>query len=486
MGFVKPYHTSVLHHTTCYTLLMPENTANFQSESVTHTPVPQPEITQENTRESATPQQSTPKHFPLMKLLSVAVLLLVIAGAGYFALQTMPAGINDQSAMNDQSDDVSLDTNPSADTSANIPQGNPQLFFLKDPGKDSGISPEGWLINPDGTNVDQVELPKFDDVYKNPYQQKLFLTQVTEDYSSTTLLIKDLETGETATHALFSHPNPEVIENIQLLNPSAVAPDSSAVVYSVFFTEPCPERPPLPSGFEGGYGPCVPDMDPAIPEGTYVYNVKTGENTHIGGTVGVSRWDVANDLLYFIDHTYNENGLYSFNLTTKERTLVYKASTFGFGAYPLFSSNKMVLIEGTTGDMPGEESMSQVSILDRDTNEKTIIATESWAQFQPFASLSPDESKFIYYETPHRSDGHTLGVLYLYDLESGESKRLTPESQLDRFSRNGHWIDNTSFITLVETLETDDYYNGNNYLVNINTQTGEITRITPNNDVYRF
>ena len=62
---------------------------------------------------------------------------------------------------------------------------------------------------------------------------------------------------------------------------------------------------------------------------------------------------------------------------------------------------------------------------------------------------------------------------------------ITPETVTESYGIRGVWLDDNTYVTMVSTIE-EPFYNGNNFLVKIDVPTGQITRLTPDDDVYRF
>lgn len=419
-------------------------------------------------------------HRLIILLFFASLIGIIIAIFFAFKYYRLSALVTNQSK-NNQNPVVSDTGNKSYDTSgdlspADLTADKPTeklLLFSRNPNPDKPGDAQAWLMSVKGLDLKRLETPGFLSIFKQLSSNLVFFIKTA---TSGTLSVKNIANNEITEYSLINHPKPEVNEYLLIDNLKNIAHDDSYLVYNVMFTEPCQD-----TLLQGGSGPCFPDPDPNFPDGSYLYNLNNKENTYLGGSVIVSRWDLKNSLLYFISLEFNKTGLYSVNLQSKVIKLEEKSETFGYGAYPLFSSDLLIKFEGTTEN----PSMSRLSLTDRKTNETRLIGSGTWAEIQPFASISPDETSFLYIRSTSRN-GFQYHSLYLYDLTSSQLKRITPSSTSESYSINGIWIDNESFVTLVDTIEENAYHNDNNYLVSINTKTGQISRLTENNDVYRF
>jgi hypothetical protein len=273
-----------------------------------------------------------------------------------------------------------------------------------------------------------------------------------------------------------------VREGVALGNINGISPDGSMFIYSTFFVTACPPFEMEP-GFEGGSGPCEPDPDPNFPGGYYLYDIKNGQSTHLGMSVLVSAWDLPNGKMYFNDIDSNK-GLQVLDLQSKSAVIFDRAETFGYGAFPMLTSNLLIKIEGQTGNQDGQDSSVALSLTDLTTRAKTVLDSGSWASIQPFASIAPDESKFIYERTVVNEQGRGVSVLHVYDLQSKQLRQLTPPSTTASYSIYGYWPDNDHFITTVNETGAD-FNNFKNSLVKIDVSTGMISKLTEES-VYRF
>lgn len=356
-----------------------------------------------------------------------------------------------------------------------------QLLFVRDPNPDQNAPADlqAWLIKPDGTKESQTDLPTFTSAFKYPNRLQIFFTQA--EFTDS-FFVKNLATGEIEHHTPLRHPDPEVDEHVSLYELNNIAPDGSVVLFSTMYTTKCPEVSPLP-GFQGGSSRCEPDPIPDVPVGYYLYNLTTKTATHLGDTIAISRWDTDNRALYYIDHAFNNAGLRKIDLKTQEITTVDQATTFGYAAYPLFTRPLLLKHIGSTSDS-GDASMSQNQIVNLETGVTTGIDSGQWADLQPFMTVFPDESGFLYLRTEH-VNGLQVGSLHRHDFTTNTTEQLTPYSTTQSYSIRGTWVDDSHFVTAVDPIEQEGYDNTNQYLVNINVQTGEIKPLTEAN-VARF
>lgn len=418
-----------------------------------------------------------PKKFPLFPVLTV----LLIVGA--FALGY---SLNKSSLPITNEESIKNETSPTASVTVAIKKEiKPQLFFVKDPNQDVSDDLQGWLISPNDKKLEKVDLPAFLSAYKYPTSQKIFFTKFAKDGNTDGMLfIKDLTSGEINQFELIKHPNPEAKESIAINTLNSIAPDDSALVYNVSFFKDCPPISIEP-GFEGGFGPCEPDPDPNYPAGYYFYDLINKTNTHIDDIVIPAAWDLKNGKFYYTTLEYQKNGLKVIDLKTKQISMVDKAETFGYGGFPLLKSKMIVKIEGQTGDVPGQKSSSELILLNTETKEKKVIDSGRWAEIQPFAAISPDETKFLYIRSKLDSQSRAIYSLYAYDFKTGMTRQVTPVSTTSSYSIHGSWLDDDNFVTTVNETPTSNYNSTKNYLVKINLANDEVTKLT-DDSVMRF
>lgn len=124
-------------------------------------------------------------------------------------------------------------------------------------------------------------------------------------------------------------------------------------------------------------------------------------------------------------------------------------------------------------------------MIDNANNSETRIEEATWADIQPNITATPNEKYAIYVKTD-RINGHAFNTLHRLNTTTLEKLQLTPSTDRFSYSNEGVWIDNETYITLVDTVEMENYYNGNNYLVSININTGEIKRLIEDDSVDDF
>lgn len=422
--------------------------------------------------------QLTPKKFALSPIL----IALVVIGAfsfGYFLSQ--PNSVTQDNKIDNSQSDSTKDqqVSPITSVSKTVEKTKPEFLIIK---QNASHDDQPWTVSLDGTES-QLFLPDFFIAYKHPNSQNIFFTKTNSDRKvDGSVFVKNISSNETKQYELIKHPKPEVNEGISINNLDSIAPDDSAFVYSVYFTQDCPPASISP-GFEGGFGPCEPDPDPNLPAGFYLYDLKTKNNIFLGDEVIPSTWDLENRKFYFSSLDAQDNGLKMVNLDTKEVTMFDRAETFGYGAYPLLKSKFIIKIEGQTGDVTGQESSSVLSLYNVLTKEKKILDRGRWAAIQPFASVSPNETKFLYIRSTLDSQSRAVYSLYSYDFETGQAKRATPESMVSSYSIYGNWLDEDNFVTMA--IEVDTNNNDKKYLVKIDLKNEQVTKLT-DDDVYRF
>lgn len=417
---------------------------------------------------------------------SLLVVLLIVAAffLGYFFNKQTLVTLENTNANQDQ-----ITENQEASATTSISPANQKVvtefLFTTDPNKDVSHDFQAWLLSLDGEQK-KLDLPDFSIAFKYPNSSKVFFLQNAPfpgtDFDGF-ISVKDLLSNETQKYELIKHPKPEVNESININSLNNIAPDGSMLVYNVFFSEPCPPVTFEP-GFEGGFGPCEPSPEPNFPNGDYVYDFATQTNTSLGELAIVSKWDLENKKLYFVSMEYQKNGLKVMDLKTKQISTVNNAETFGYGASPLLKSNFIVKVEGQTGDVAGQTSSSILSLYNLTTKETKILDSGRWADIQPFISVSPDESKFLYVRSTLDSQHRAIYSLHYYDFKTGQIKRATPESTISSYSIHGWWLDENNFVTTVNETGSS-YDNSKNFLVKIDVTNQQLTKLTDGN-VYRF
>ncbi len=358
-----------------------------------------------------------------------------------------------------------------------------RLAYLKEEKKDGKDIWIAYLMRPDGSAVEKLDIPHVYNAYKQPESSLLYYSATD---SADTIFVKNLNTSETLPIQPIHHPNPEVNVGIRTEGLNGLSPDGKYLVFNVGFDMPCPPPPSgSPTPTEGG--PCMPDELPELPSGMYLYDLAK-QTAHVigrGMEYRIANWDLAHHKVYLINLGYKTSGLDEVDLQTLAVRRVHNAESFGYGAYPIPFADKLAIINGTTGDSDAGPSASSISVFDQKTNQTTKFDEGVWADIQPFVNVAPDQKYFLYERTTHFSDGKAAGSIWRYDLATGEKKRLTPDTQTESFNVRGTWVDNQDYISRVNVIEPD-YRSTTNYLMNLNVATGEMTRITPKNDVARF
>jgi hypothetical protein len=415
----------------------------------------------------------------------IIIIVAIIAAAGYLAYRyfvlgsLLPAGAPQSSP--------AASAVPAASTFSRVLPvqiANPSsvLAYVRDADPET-TGFEVWLIDPATAKEEKLDIGLVLEAFKHYGSSLLFYRPVSDAGNSGELRVLDLTDGSEITHTLITHPDPDAIENVYLQNITHISPDAKWLVFSADFFEPCPTPSPFPSGFEGGFGPCQPDENLAFPTGYYLYELATGQATPLPGMMRLSRWDPEGGKLYFI----TSNATKVLDLATKSSSTPDTSSYFGYYTYPLLSKNMLVKNEAATGDSgAGGRAFATMSLLDLATREaKEFDSVEAWAVIQPFITSSPDENEVLYLRTTH-VDGYMRNAIYRYSLTSQSMSRLTPEDNSLSFSLYGAWLDDRTFVTSVNQMEGSEYSNLTNYLVQIDLDTGSVTRLTSHDLVSRF
>lgn len=416
------------------------------------------------------------------------VLVLLIALGGYVLWQS--GGLLQSSTTPEsQSTDVALASPTPVATPSIAPYDRHELLFTTHSTNDEGTLSQfvNWMLDLQGGASTKMDLPEQAMAFKHPRSPLVFFTEPDKENM---LLVKDLRTNQVVEHQLVSHSQLDVREGVAINGLASIAPDDSAVVYSVYFSEPCPSvtMPPDYQGGplegSGGFGPCEPEIDPSTPAGYYFYDLASRTNTFLGGVVLPAVWDLAGRKLYYNDIDSNR-GLKVFDLESKQVSIFDQASTFGYGAFPLLRHNLLIKIEGQTGDVAGQTSSSTLSLVDQATGSKQVLDQGAWAYIQPFAAIAPDEHAFLYQKTRPDSAYHMVASLHIYDMASKAIRQLTPESDTS-YSIHGYWPDNEHFITTATTFGSGV---GSNYstthLVRVRLSDGLVTPLSTE-PIFRF
>jgi len=362
-----------------------------------------------------------------------------------------------------------------------IPQASQYLAYLKDLNPENVGDEEVWLINPNDNKEQKLPLANVSQVYKHYDSSFLFYYQANDigEYH-----VLDLATGVDTTYDLLDHSDPSAIISLVVSDINQVSPDGKYLVFNADFFTTCPSPSPFPSGFQGGFGPCQPDISLTTPPGYYYYDFASRQATYIGQTIRIPRWDTQANKLFVVDYD-NGNDTKAINLASKTTVYVDATQYFGYFLYPLTHSDQMIKLEGNAGN-DGEPAFSSIYLADHNgILLKPIDKSDSWTGIQPFVSVSPDEKSILYIRTTNIS-GFQQYSIYLYDLITGQSKKLTQDNNNLSYSIYVTWLDNDNFVTRVDPIETGHYNAANQYLVKINLKTGVETQLTPHQQVRTF
>lgn len=364
----------------------------------------------------------------------------------------------------------------------NIVDSQKRLLFLRNPDRDKFTNIQAWLMLPDGSQTEKLNLTNVGSAYKQPNSSLVFYTTYDDP---NTIFVKNLNTNQVTSIKPLVHPNPEVDIGLSLQDLRAISPDGKYFIFSTQFTVPCPVSE-VDSTEMGGSGPCQPEVDPNLPEGSYLYDLAQQMRIPLPmNVVRVVTWDMDNQKLYVVNNAFQNNGLEEIDLQTKKIVRFDNADSFGYSAFPLTKSNKLVRYTGITSDASNGASVSKFTVIDQTSNIETTIDVGRWAEIQPFTAISPDEKYVLYERSSDSSNNRMLYSIYRYNLQTAEKQKITPETSDESYRVGGVWVDDNTLITKVDTVK-EPYHNGNNFLVKIDVPTGQITRLTPNDDVYRF
>ena len=355
------------------------------------------------------------------------------------------------------------------------------LAYMKDNDKEIYGDEEIILINPATKKETALSIKKPNYVYKYYGSDQLFYLPQNDkgEYH-----ILNLKTGIDQTIDLLDHSDKSVGIMININNITEISPDGRYLVFNGSYNWPCPSMSPFPSGFEGGYGPCGPDESLADPSGYFLYDIQNNKSTNLEvNTFRTSRWDTYNNKLYFVD--YDTSSTKSLDLTTKVLAHVDSTSNFGYFVYPLVKSNKIVKFEAATGDN-GTGPFGKIYLVDtKGSSEVKIDNTNTWTDIQPFITANPSESDILYRRSTNIEGLHRNSI-YRFNVATGKMSRLTKEDKTLSYSKNVSWINDHEIVTSVDVIESTNYTNQNQYLVKIDLNTLEETRLTSHDQVMYF
>ncbi len=462
-----------------------------------------PELPQELPQNQFVPDYPVlppPKHFlqtRASKVIGFCVFVITASLAGYVlskqpavqrvakqaqevAIKAIP--ILNPSPVPSPSPDLATPTPAALSVLADSVDSQRRIAFLKMKKVGQASLGEAWTILPDGSDPQKYDIPELYWAYKQPDSSLLFYTATT---SANLIHVKNLNSSEESTLQPITHPDEKVRVAVQIPSLDEISPDGKYFFFNVSFDKQCPEPSPGTQPSEGG--PCMPDELPELPSGRYFYDMTAQTSTYVPiADARVADWDMPHQKVYLINSEYKKSGLEEYDLKTHSVKRVNNAESFGYGAYQIPNTSKLVIINAATGN-DGSQSYSKISIFDQKTNETKEFDSGKWADVQPFASVSPDQKYVLYEKTVHREDGKYSATLHRYNLATGEATQISPANDQEGYTVQGVWIDNQTFVTSVDTVEQGtDYTNVNNFLVSFDVVTGKMTRLTPENDVYRF
>lgn len=430
-----------------------------------------------------------------IKLLSIFLTIAVVLVAGLFVNQQQRLAEKATEVLSPRLEDA---PNNTSDETLDDPLA-PFVTYTQDPEQRIVFAKKGanyeqtntldfWTTTPDGSKKEQLKFDqKVFSAIKYPNSSNVFYFV---EGKNDTIFVKDLLTGQTKSFVPIKHPQPDAQTQLWINSVKELSPDESGIVMNVSFYEACPtltpeemKNPPM----EGG--PCMPDAIPDFPTGDYYIDLKTQKKRYLGEQVTITGWDTQNKLMYY--HTgpaYPITQFRSFNYNTGEFDTLESSPIFGYWPEKLFKSDQMILNTGETGNS-GEESYTQVAIVNMKTHEEKVIDKGQWADIQPFMAIPPDESVLLYQrkdkQNPYPISGIPRYNLMRYDFSSGQVTQLSPDTVTESYNSQGYWVDNDHFITAVNTLE-EPYFNNNNQLINVNVKTGQILKLTDVGEVAWF
>lgn len=437
---------------------------------VTPQPVPNPIIpTPPPVTATLTPVAPSKKS-PLLLLLLV---ILAISAAAVFAFMSYSKSNPSQTASPSTSTPVANEPVLSSPLPV-IENSETKLAYLRDPNTEVMGDNETYLIDVNTLVETKLDLKNVLNVYKHINSTKLYYFTGENDGS---IRVYDLKLGTNSTFKLLSHPLDSVRESISINSIDSISPSGNYLVFQAGFYEDCPSMAPFPSGFEGGYGPCMPDESLDYPTGNYLFDVKASKATPLIELFRVSRWDEAGHKLYYITDSTTK----ALDLTSNTISLFDNTSLFGYFVYPLLKSDTYVKLEGST------EKGVRIFLTNADRKELGDIESEKpWAILQPFIQSSPNEKNIIYVKTELDSQSFRHNYLYKYDLDKKVSTALTPTDKNTNYSTALTWLDDHTFITTEQLVNPKDYTKPNRNLVKIDINSGELIPLTTHSNVYQF
>jgi hypothetical protein len=415
----------------------------------------------------------------MLPAILIALIALVVLGLGsYFGYQTILK--NSETSKGD----IQESPTPNAITTTlkdftPMPDASEQLVYVKNYDSETSGDEEAILINP--TTKKEVVLPlkKVNFAYKY-YGNDLLFYMLQNDKGEYHIL--NLKTGTDKVYDLLDHVDSNVSVSIAINNITEISPDGKYIVFYGSYSFPCPSPSPLPTGFEGGFGPCGPEQNLDNPVGYFLYDVEQDKSTYLQEDFArVSRWDIQNKKLYYVSSSSTRL------LDLKDKSLIHIDSTsdFGYFTYPLVKKNLLVKFEGATGDS-GKGPFSKINLVkNTDRSETLIDSTNSWTDIQPFITANEAETDVLYRRTTHVA-GLQRASIYHYKLADGKAIRISKDDNSLSYSNYVSWISDHEIVTSVDVIEEEGYNNQNANLVKIDLNTLVETPLTDHSQVMYF
>jgi hypothetical protein len=423
-------------------------------------------------REPITPKSKLPA-------ILIAIIVLVLLGIGsYFGYQAFLSSSSPQTSQSVGSPKPNT-TTATLEGFAPMADASELLVYMKNYDNEIYGEEEAVLINPN-TKVETVlPLKKISFVNKY-YGSDLLFYLLQNDKGEYHIL--NLKTGVDQTYDLLDHSDIAASISVNINNITEISPDGKYIVFNGGYFYPCPSPSPFPSGFEGGFGPCGPEQNLDNPSGYYIYDVEKNKSTYLQtDTVRVSRWDIANQKLYFVENSSTEV------LDLKDKSLTYadSSSNFGYFTYPLIKKDLLVKFEGGTGNS-GTSPFGKINLVKNSDGTETLIdSTNTWTDIQPFLTANDEETDVLYRRSTNINGIHRDSI-YRYNLADGKATRVSRDDNSLSYSNYVSWVSDHEIVTSVDPIEEEGYSNQNKYLVKIDLSTLEETRLTDHSQIMYF
>lgn len=408
----------------------------------------------------------------------LAVILLVISIFTYFVLKN---GLNNTESVANNDSNISKD----ASQNSGIIYSNPtnSIVYIKNSSKEKVVSDnEVWIIDLSSREEQKLDIIGATEAYKYPNSSELWFRMSTDKNGAIHVL--DLAGGTSNQYIPVTHPDPETHETLSIGNINHISPDGKWIVVNIEYFKDCPPPPPLPSGFEGGWGPCQPEQNIEYPNGLHLYNRDTKKLIYLdSGFLRFSRWDIDNNLLYYVNG--DKHITYALDLNNLNQRLIDSSSAFGYFTYPLPRSGSMLKFEGGYQNT----SYSEVSVVNLNTQQKEVLdSADSWAELQPFMTSSPDEKYYLLTRSPYiepKSEGQKKEVLISYNTLTNTKSPFKPVAENASLKHQGIWVSDTEFVTQLHEY-SNNFVDNVNDLVILNLETQSIIPLTNHGDVFGF